>query len=170
MSSRDNTASVPGAGGWSGMLTNVQSILTALCGIGLVAVLITDLHWIAYLAVACGSYFALRSAWESLRERSIDVNFLMVFAAIGAVAIGRPEDAAALLFLFSLSSTLESIAMAKTHSAIEGMVKLRPSQAVRMRGGIEERVAVEDLKIGDEVRVPAFESIPTDGEVLSGES
>src|SRR6185369_6369643 len=101
----------PAASGWRALLTNVQSILTGLCGATLVLALITDNHWIAYAGVAFGSYFALESAWQSLRRRSIDVNFLMVFAAIGAVAVGHPEDAAALLFLFSLSSTLESIAM-----------------------------------------------------------
>src|SRR5689334_10249645 len=92
----------PGQRGWRGLLTNVQTVLTTLCGIGLVVALITDNHWIAYASVACGAYFALTTAWESLRARSIDVNFLMVFAAIGAIAVGRPEDAAALLFLFSL--------------------------------------------------------------------
>ncbi len=56
---------------------------------------------VPYLAVGFGSYYALVSAWESLRERSIDVNLLMVLAAIGAVAVGQPLDAATLLFLFS---------------------------------------------------------------------
>lgn len=158
------------ASGWLSLMGNVQSILTGLCGVGLVIALITDIHLIAYASVVLGSYFALKSAWNSLRERSIDVNFLMVFAAIGAVAVGHPEDAAALLFLFSLSSTLESIAMAKTRSAIEGLVKLRPTQAVRIRNGVDERVPVESLEIGDEIRVPPFESIPVDGEVLAGES
>src|SRR4029077_5498500 len=114
-----------------------QSILTGLCAVALVCALVSGNRWLAYASVAFGAYFALKSAWESLRCRSIDVNFLMVFAAIGAVAVGRPEDAAALLFLFSLSSTLESIAMAKTRSAIEGLVRLRPSQAVRIRDGVD---------------------------------
>ena len=85
---------------------------------------------IPYLSVAFGSYFALKSAYESLRERSIDVNFLMVFAAVGAVAVGRPVEAAVLLFLFSLSSTLESLTLARTKSAIEGLIKLRPETAL----------------------------------------
>lgn len=155
---------------WTGALTSIQSILTALCAVFLVVALVTANHWFAYLSVGFGAYFALESAWRSLRERSIDVNFLMAIAAFGAVAVGRPEDAAALLFLFSLSSTLESIAMAKTHSAIEGLIRLRPSKAIRLRDGIEERVPVEALDLGDEIRIPAFESIPTDGQVVSGES
>lgn len=156
--------------GWVGLLTNVQSLLTILCGLALVGTLVTGNHWVAYAGVLFGSYFALASAWSSLRERSIDVNFLMVLAAVGAVAVDRPEDATALLFLFSLSSTLESFAMAKTRSAIEGLVRLRPSQAVRVRAGVDEIVPVEALEVGDEIRIPAFESVPTDGTVVTGES
>lgn len=162
--------STPSTTGWLGLLTNFQTILTALCGISLAAALITDNHWIGYAGVAFGSYFALSSAWESLKKRSIDVNLLMVIAAAGAIVVGHIEDAVALLFLFSLSSTLESIAMAKTRSAIEGLVKLRPSQAVRVHNGIDEVVPVESLEVGDEVRVPPFESIPTDGTIVAGDS
>lgn len=170
MSESESRSAPAKANGWSGLFGNVQSTLTGLCALCLVLALITDNHLIAYASVGFGSYFALSAAWRSLRDRSIDVNFLMVFAAAGAVAVNHPEDAAALLFLFSLSSTLESIAMAKTKSAIAGLVRLRPSQAVRIRNGIDERVPVEALELGDEIRIPPFESIPTDGEVLTGES
>jgi Cd2+/Zn2+-exporting ATPase len=112
--------------------------------------------------------FALRTTWDSLRERSIDVNFLMVLAAIGAIVVGRPADAAALLFLFSLSGTLETYAMAKTKSAIEGLVKLRPDRATLLTDEGDKLVPTHDLVVGDRVRVAAFENIPVDGEVESG--
>jgi Cd2+/Zn2+-exporting ATPase len=149
-------------------LRDPQVVLTVLCGIALVVGFFNLHPAIPYLSVAFGSYFALKAAWVSLRERSIDVNFLMVFAAIGAVVVGQPLDAAALLFLFSLSSTLESLAMARTRSAIEGLIKLRPDTAIRIRDGEEERVRVEDLAIGDQIKIPSFESIPVDGVVLNG--
>jgi Cd2+/Zn2+-exporting ATPase len=106
---------------------------------------------------------------------------LMVIAAVGAIVVdflGVPDhpagsgarDAAALLFLFSLSGTLEAFAMAKTRSAIEGLVKLRPSQALLVIDGVEQRVPVEQLKIDDLVRIPPFEPIPLDGEVVEGRS
>ncbi len=147
----------------------------------LLLAVVTANIWLAYAGVGFGAYFAFKSAWESLRSRSIDVNFLMVFAAAGAVAVGQPADAAALLFLFSLSSTLESLAMAKTRSAIEGLVRLRPSEAILIRSASdpqsaihspqsEQRVPVEALQIGDEIRIPPFESIPTDAEVVVGRS
>lgn len=149
---------------------NLQTALTILCGIALVLSWF-DVHpYMPYAAVLFGSYFALGSAWESIKDRSLDVNFLMVLAAAGAVAVGHADDAAGLLFLFSLSSTLESMAMSKTRSAIEGLIRLRPDEALLTTPDGDRRVPVEALRIGDEVRVPPFEAIPADGTVLSGRS
>jgi Cd2+/Zn2+-exporting ATPase len=145
-----------------------QSILTALCGVSLVAGFFLPQPVLPYLSVAFGSVFALRTAFESLKNRELDVNLLMVLAAAGAVVVGRPLDAAALLFLFSLSNTLESYTMARTRSAIEGLVKLRPDKALRVKDGIEESVPVADLKVGDEVRVTGFENVPADGIIIHG--
>jgi Cd2+/Zn2+-exporting ATPase len=122
-----------------------------------------------YLSALFGSYFALAAAWCSLKSRSVDVNFLMVFAAVGAVALGHPLEAAVLLFLFSLSSTLESFAMARTKAAIEGLIKLRPDQALLLAPGGDRTVSVRELKVGDQVRVTPFSQIPSDGVVVSGE-
>ncbi len=149
-------------------LRDPQAILTLLCAIFLVIGVALDQHFISYLSVAFGSVFALQKGWESLRERSLDVNLLMILAAIGAVIVGRPEDAAALLFLFSLSNTLENFAMSRTRSAIEGLIKLRPERALRLVDGAEEWVAIRDLSVGDVVRVAGFESIPSDGVILQG--
>ncbi len=121
-----------------------------------------------YLSIAAGSMFAVKTAWASIRERSLDVNLLMVLAAIGAIAVGQPTDAAVLLFLFSLSSTLESLAMARTKSAIEALVKLRPLEATVVRDGEDMRVAVETVALGEHVRIRPFEAVPLDGIVIEG--
>ncbi len=149
---------------------DVQAVLTSVCGVFLVLTFFLPYDALAYISVAAGSYFALKSGYESLRERTLDVNFLMIFAAIGAVVVGRPTDAAALLFLFSLSSTLESYAMSRTRSAIEGLIKLRPDTALRVTDSGDETVATSTLVQGDRVRVAAFASIPADGRVLQGET
>jgi Cd2+/Zn2+-exporting ATPase len=156
-------------------------ILTVLCGVALVISLFEVHPAFAYISCLCGAYFALQSAWDTIKRRELDVNMLMVIAAIGAIGVdflgvpGHPagtgaRDAAALLFLFSLSGTLEAFAMGKTKSAIEGLIKLRPSQALLVTDGVETRVPVEQLRLGDLVRVPPFEPIPLDGEVVEGRS
>jgi len=148
-------------------MRNVQAVLTILCGVFLVAGFFLGPVY-AYLSVACGSVFALRTAWDSLSQRELDVNFLMVLAAVGAVIVGRPSDAAALLFLFSLSNTLENFAMAKTRSAIEGLIKLRPDRALKITESGEALTPTAELQVGDRIRVAAFENIPVDGEIESG--
>src|SRR5262249_16450380 len=129
-------------------------VLTTLCGLTLVLSLFIPQPGLAYISCLCGSYFALSAAASSVKRRELDGNMLMVLAAIGAIVVdflGVPNhpkgsgarDAAALLFLFSLSGTLEAFAFAKTKSAIEGLVKLRPSQALLVVDGVEQRVPVE---------------------------
>lgn len=142
--------------------------MTVACGALLLASFAIGSHVLALLSVACGSVYALQTAWESLRERSFDVNLLMVLAAAGAIAVGHPEDAAGLLFLFSLSGVLESYAMAKTRSAIESLVKLRPQEAIRIERDGDKKVPVEDLQLEDMVRVLPFEQIPADGTLSQG--
>lgn len=148
----------------------LQVVLTLICAGSSLAGWITDYLVLAYIGIAAGSYFAVRSAVESIRERSLDVNVLMLLAAVGAIAVGRPFDACALLFLFSLSGTLETYTLARTKSAIEGLVKLRPDTALRITGATEDWVKVEVLEPGDSVRVPPHSAIPCDGVVLEGES
>jgi Zn2+/Cd2+-exporting ATPase len=149
---------------------DLQILLTVLCGLFLLLSFFGLHPALPVLSVVFGSYFALKAAWESLKERSFDVNFLMVFAAIGAVAVGRPVEAAVLLFLFSLSSTLESLTLSRTRSAIESLIQLRPDRAIRVKDGQDEVVPVETLQAGDLVRVPPFEAVPADGVVVSGET
>ncbi len=144
--------------------------LTALCGLSLALSFIPTWTPLALLSVALGLPFALDMAWSSLRARTLDVNMLMVLAAAGSIAVGRSQDAAVLLFLFSLSTSLENLAMIRTKSAIEHLVRLRPAKAMLEDGEAFEWVPVEQLVVGDTIRVPAFESIPTDGEVIEGQS
>lgn len=151
-------------------LRTIPGALTALCGLSLLASLFPGAEKLAFAAVAFGAYGALKSAADSIREREIDVNLLMVLAAIGAIMVGRPDDAAILLFLFSLSGALEQMAMARTKNAIEGLIRLRPSEAIRLVEGREERVKVESLVLGDLIRVPPFDPIPVDGVVTEGTS
>lgn len=152
------------------LLRDFQSLLTLLCGLSMIAGFLAPDGPLPFVSVAFGSVFALRAAYRSLAERSIDVNFLMVFAAAGAVVVGHVLEAAVLLFLFSLSGSLESFAMARTQSAIEGLIQLRPESALLVSEEGDRRVPIAELKVGDVVRVPPFDTMPVDGDVVSGTS
>jgi len=128
---------------------------------------------IATKALYVGAYIfagqeGVRSAIASLREKVLDVDVLMVLAALGAAIIGQPFEGALLLFLFSFSNVLQRHAMERTQKAIESLLTLRPSEALVKRHGATIKVAVEDLEIGEIVIVRPGEQIPVDGVISEG--
>lgn len=141
----------------------LKLFLTAFCGLNIACYFIGHFNYSVILALASGAYFALSAAWNSIKEKVLDVNFLMITAALGAIYVGNPIDAAILLFLFSLSSALESLTMAKTQSAIESLMKLRPDKAIKVVKEKDLSVEIGTLKPGDLVRVLPYQQIPTDG-------
>ena len=127
-----------------------------------------SLYVTAYLA---GGYFGLIAAvTELLTDHRLNVDLLMILAAIGAAVIGQPAEGAALLFLFSLSNTLQSYAMDRSRKAIEKLLDLRPPTATVRRGSRLITLTVEQLVIGDVVIVRPGERFPIDGTVINGTS
>ena len=128
-------------------------------------------HTTVFIASAlAGSWFALRSTMASLAKFRFDVNLLMILAAAGAGWIGYIFEAAMLMFLFSLSNTLEVYTMGRTRRALHALLKLRPARALVLRDGREIEVEAETVKVGERVIVKPGEAIPVDGVVLAGAS
>ncbi len=126
------------------------------------------LFLVAYLA---GGWFGVQSALESLRQKVVDIDLLMILAALGAAVIGAPFEGALLLFLFSLSNVMQSHAMEKTRSAIKALAKLRPTEArVRQSNGDYVSETIEQVAVGSHVLIKPGERIPLDGIVTEGES
>lgn len=119
--------------------------------------------------IFCGQQ-GVRSAIASLREKVLDVDVLMVLAAIGAGIVGQPFEGALLLFLFSFSNVLQSYALQRTQKAIHSLLKLRPDKALLKRDGVTTLVRVETLQVGDIVVVRPGEHIPVDGKITEGTS
>lgn len=152
------------------LLRTAEQILTALSLAFLVTSWVTHNDIFAYLAFISGGIFASWGAIQTLAEKRLDVDVLMVIAAVGSLALGRPNEGAVLFFLFSLSHALEHSTMDRTQSAIEGLMKLRPSKALVQRGPDQVEVAVEEVALGETVIVSPQTQIPLDGIVLRGES
>lgn len=156
-----------------------MAVLTAVCllavAAGALLELVSGVPRVAplaffVLAYLSGGYYSTRNAIAALRERTVDVNLLMVTAAVGAATIDYWQEGAVLMFLFSLSNTLESFAMARTRRAITQLMTLSPEDARVRRSGEEVRVPVAELRVGEVVIVGPTERIPIDGEVLAGRS
>lgn len=134
---------------------------------GASATLILAVNAVAY---AAGGFYGAKSAIDSLAQGKIDIDMLMVLAALGAAAIGQWHEGAILLFLFSLSNMLQDYAIGRSRSAIRGLFALYPEVAKVKRGGQVVELMINQIKIGDTVLIEPAERIPIDGVVLAGQS
>ncbi len=111
-------------------------------------------------------------AWAgltALREKTLDVDLLMIVAAIGAASIGQVMDGALLIVIFATSGALEALATARTQDAVRGLLDLAPTVATRLADdGSESTVPTEDLVVGDTILVRPGERVGADGRVLAG--
>lgn len=114
----------------------------------------------------------LATLWE---EKELDVDLLMIVAALGAAALGLWQadyfliiDGAVLILIFAISGALEDIAMQRTDRNIRTLMAVTPDTARAIVGGEEREIAIAQLQIGDIVLVKPGELIPTDGEIVEG--
>ncbi|MEV4193992.1 heavy metal translocating P-type ATPase, partial [Streptomyces toxytricini] len=120
---------------------------------------------------AAGGWEPGREGLKALRERTLDVDLLMVVAALGAAAIGQVLDGALLIVIFATSGALEALATARTADSVRGLLDLAPPTAARIRGdGTEEEVDAARLEVGDTILVRPGERVGADGRVLAGAS
>jgi Zn2+/Cd2+-exporting ATPase len=127
------------------------------------------------ISYAAGGVFGVRNALESLFvQRRLDVDMLMVLAALGAASINQWHEGAILLFLFSLSNVLQAYAIGRSRSAIRALFKLYPEEARVRRGNSGDSTIVTlkvgEIRPGDVVLIEPGERIPVDGIVSSGRS
>ena len=122
------------------------------------------------LAIIIGGYHVAKSAIYSLKTLTIDMNFLMTIAIIGAVFIGQWEEAATVVFLFALGNALQSYTMDKTRNSIRSLITLSPKEASVIRDGKEIKLNTGLIKVNDIMVVRPGEKIAMDGVVTEGSS
>lgn len=131
--------------------------------------------WLAHalygVALIAGGWDATVDTWENIKAKKLDIHFLMLAVAIGAVCIGAWGEAVLLLFLFSSSGAMEDYAMDRTQREVGSLLKTAPKQATVVRNdGREQLVKIEEIGIGDRVRVKPGEAFAADGVVSKGKS
>lgn len=123
------------------------------------------------VALIAGGWDAAKDTWENIRSGKLDIHFLMLAVAVGAVAIGAWGEAVLLLFLFSASGAMEEFALDRTHREVNALLKSAPKYAsLVLPDGGEREVPVEELVIGNRVLVRPGGAFPADGEVVKGSS
>ncbi|MBP2644629.1 MAG: kdpB 1 [Firmicutes bacterium] len=149
------------------MLVSGGALLVSLLleGLGISGFGVTLLY---AAAAVCGGWNAARAGWYSLKNFVLDMNVLMTVAVLGAFLIGETSEGATVAFLFAVGNALQSFTMDKTRQSIRNLMELAPPDALVRRNGIEERLAVEEIRIGDILVTKPGERIAMDGVVASG--
>ncbi len=122
------------------------------------------------LSLVVGGWPIARAALAGLRRRSLDMNVLMTVAAVGAVGIGAYAEAAWVLVLFAIGTSLESIALERSRLSVQALMELAPAQARVLVDGRERMIDVGDVMPGTEFIVRPGERLALDGIVASGAS
>lgn len=184
LSEANQTAHQPNPGGkrrgdWRRLLSH-REMLLALGSGGLMLTAWAwenqgTLPWVSvalYIAAyAVGGYVKAREGLITLiQERDLDVNLLMIAAALGAASIGYWNEGAMLIFIFALSGALESFASERSRKDISALIAMKPETALRVGEDGMELVPVEALAVGDLLLVKPGEVIPADGVIRTGSS
>ncbi|MFJ6211453.1 heavy metal translocating P-type ATPase [Lysinibacillus sp. NPDC092081] len=128
---------------------------------------------ILYIVAFCVGGFAKAKEGieETIENKELNVELLMVLAAVGSAAIGYWTEGAILIFIFAVSGALETYAMNKSHREISALMNLQPEEAWLVRGNFEPmKVSVSTLQLGDHLLVKPGERIPADGVIFKGQS
>ncbi|MBW4434976.1 MAG: heavy metal translocating P-type ATPase [Pelatocladus maniniholoensis HA4357-MV3] len=164
---------------------HADTVAALVCGLflfcGWFALHLGFLGWALLLlpiAYVIGGYESAREGFTTLiKEKELDVDLLMIVAALGAAGLGlwRREyyliiDGAILILIFAISGALEGYAMRRTERSIQSLMSLTQDTATVVRQGKEELIAIAQLQLGDEIIVKPGELIPTDAVILEGYS
>lgn len=166
-----HSETVPPATRWLMGLSGI----TALAAEGVAYATGNEQAWpvvaLAVLSIAAGGRDTLRKGWVALRTFTLNINFLMTLAVIGAISIGQWPEAAMVTFLFGVAEMIEAFSLERARNAIRGLMEMTPETAtVRGENGGWSEVAASQVQVGQIVRVRPGERIPLDGVVTSGTS
>lgn len=115
-----------------------------------------------------GGFYIAKSGMYALKRFSLDTNFLMTVAAIGAVIIDQWSEGATVVFLFAVGNALQAYTLDKTRQSIKSLMELAPSQALVKRDGKEITLPVEEIVVGDMMIVKPGMRIAMDGTIIDG--
>ncbi|WP_326018649.1 heavy metal translocating P-type ATPase [Streptomyces endophyticus] len=153
---------------WAAAATVAFLLALPLQLLGTTAWLWGPLYAVAYVA---GGWEPGLEGLKALREKTLDVDLLMVVAALGAAAIGQVMDGALLVVIFATSGALEALATARTEDSVRGLLDLAPATATRLTSdGTEETVPASELAIDDVLLIRPGERVGADARVVDGAS
>lgn len=151
--------------------------LMLICGATLIAGILGErlapsplpAHILYTLCYLTGGYFGAKQSIQSIRKGVVDVDLLMILAALGAAYVGAPFEGGMLLFLFSLSNVLQNHALDRSRKAIQSLMKLRPTEVLCQTEDGFELVPIDSVQVGAIARLRPGDRIALDGEITDGQ-
>ena len=150
-------------------ITDIQLII--ISAISLIASFSLSLDYISWIAVLlCGIPIFKECIEGLIKEFDIKADLLVSIAIIASVIIGEVFAAGEIATIMAIGGFLEEYTVSKTQGRIEELIKMTPQVATRIKNNIEEKISVENVQVGDILKVLPGESIPTDGIIINGET
>ena len=161
---------------WERIKVNGELIAAIVCGLFIFlgwllhrdGFEVTSVIFFIFAFVIGGFAKAKEGIEETIANKELNVEMLMILAAIGSTIIGYWIEGAILIFIFALSGALETYTMNKSNKEILSLIELQPEEALRVTNGIEERVNVSELTIDDYILIKPGERVPSDGKIVKG--
>ena len=146
-------------------------LLIIISAISLIASFSLSLDYISWIAVLLCGIPILKECTEGLiTEFDIKADLLVSIAIIASVIIGEVFAAGEIATIMAIGGFLEEYTVSKTQGRIGKLIKMTPQFATRIKNNIEEKISVENVQVGDILKVLPGESIPTDGIIINGET
>ena len=105
-----------------------------------------------------------------IREKWISSALLIAIAMVASLLIGEIFAAGEVAWIMALGALLEDWTVERAKKGLRNLINLTPQTGRRIRDGVEEVIPVDDIKLGDTLRILPGESVPVDGEIISGTS
>ena len=146
-------------------------IFIAVSAMSVILSFVLNINYLSGIAIILCGIPIFKDCIEGLiTEFDIKADLLVTIAIIASIMIGEIFAAGEIATIMAIGGFLEEYTMGKTQSKIEELIKITPQVARRIKNGIEEEINVEDVKIGDILKVLPGENIPTDGIIVKGET
>ena len=142
-----------------------------ISAISLIASFILSIDYLSWIPILlCGIPIFKECIEGLIREFDIKADVLVSIGIIASIIIGEVFAAGEIATIMAIGGFLEEYTISKTHGRIEELVNMVPQVATRINDGMEERIYVEHLKVGDILKILPGETIPTDGIIINGET
>lgn len=149
----------------------VDLLLIIISTISVISSFALSLDYIAWIAVIlCGAPILKECGEGLIKEFDLTADLLVSIAIIASIIIGEVFAAGEIATIMAIGGFLEEYTVSKTQGRIEELIKMTPQVATRIRNGIEEKIAVGEICVGDVLKVLPGENIPTDGVIIDGET